>query len=81
MPDKKQSACLNIITGKKRIKSKDMAQIYVMLGEYNKSIPLLEELLGNPSDFSVKSLQVDPVWQPLEDNPGFRKLITYYSKK
>lgn len=65
----------------KKDRIKDLAQIYVMLGEYNKSIPLLEELLGNPSDFSVKLLQLDPVWQPLQNIPEFRELITYYSKK
>jgi hypothetical protein len=52
-----------------------------MVGEYNKSLLLLEELLNSPSDFSIKMLQVDPVWMPLREKPGFKRLVKTYSLK
>jgi tetratricopeptide (TPR) repeat protein len=58
---------------------KDLAQIYVMLGEYNKSIELLEELLKKPSRISIKLLQIEPVWKPLQKMQEFKKLISEYS--
>ena len=58
----------------------DLAEIYVMTGEYEKCLTQLDMLLKNPSRISVKYLQVDPVWKPLQNNPGFRKLLANYSK-
>ena len=60
---------------------RDLAEIYVKLGDYSKSLTLLEDLLKNPSDISVKLLQIDPVWKPLQNNPGFKELLIEYSKK
>jgi tetratricopeptide (TPR) repeat protein len=56
----------------------DLAKIYVRVGEYNKCLEQLEYLLKNPSDISVKLLQIDPVWKPLYENPEFKKLIKNY---
>lgn len=61
-------------------RKKDLAQIYVMLGEYDKALILIEELLNNPSYFSVKMLQIDPIWKPLQNKPEFRKMILNNSK-
>ena len=36
---------------------------------------LLEKLLSIPSQLSVPLLKIDPTWNPLRDNPRFRKLI------
>ncbi len=58
-----------------------LAQIYSMIGEYDKAIELLEELLKNPSDISIKLLQIDPVWKPLQNKTGFKELLIKYSKK
>ena len=62
-------------------RTEDLAQIYAMLGEYDKALKLLEELLKNPSDTSTKLLQIDPVWKPLQNNPGFKGLLIKYSKR
>jgi serine/threonine-protein kinase len=56
-----------------------LAQIYTMLGEYGKALELLEQLLKNPSEISIKWLQIDPIWKPLRNRPGFMSLITKYS--
>jgi tetratricopeptide (TPR) repeat protein len=60
---------------------RDLAEIYVKLGDYNKSLILLEQLLENPSDISVKLLQIDPVWKPLQGKPAFKKMIEKYSSQ
>ena len=57
----------------------EMAQIYVMLGEYDKCLKILDELLRNPSNISIKLLQLDPVWKPLRGRPEFKKLYSDYS--
>jgi tetratricopeptide (TPR) repeat protein len=59
----------------------DLAEIYVMTGEYEKCLNQLEILLKNPSPISVKFLQLHPVWQPLIDNPEFKRLIVNFSKR
>jgi tetratricopeptide (TPR) repeat protein len=59
----------------------DLAKIYIMAGEYDKCLGQLEYLLKNPSNFSVKLLQLDPVWKPLQHMPGYTKLISQYSGK
>jgi TolB-like protein len=61
-------------------RTKDLAQIFVMLGEYDKALILIEELLNNPSDFSINILQIDPVWKPLQKKAEFRKMIENFSK-
>jgi serine/threonine-protein kinase len=56
-----------------------LAQIYTMVGEYDKALELLEQLLKNPSDISIKILQLDPVWGPIWDKPKFKELLKKYS--
>jgi tetratricopeptide (TPR) repeat protein/TolB-like protein len=58
----------------------EMAQVYVMLGEYDKCLEILDELLKNPSNISIKLLQLDPVWKPLQVIPEFKKMISAYSR-
>jgi tetratricopeptide (TPR) repeat protein len=59
----------------------ELAQIYVMVGEYDKSLKILDELLKNPSNISIKLLQLDPIWKPLHDKPGFKKLLLDYNNR
>jgi len=58
----------------------ELAQVYVMLGEYDKCLEILDELLKNPSNISIKLLQLDPVWKPLQVIPEFKKMISAYSR-
>ncbi|MFZ0282749.1 MAG: hypothetical protein WAL29_13945 [Bacteroidales bacterium] len=63
----------------KKWRIRDLAQIYVMVREYDKALKLLEELLKNPSDFSTKLLQIDPVWRPIIKKPDYNKVLLKYS--
>jgi TolB-like protein/Flp pilus assembly protein TadD len=53
----------------------DLAQIYVMVGDHDRAIEQLEELLTNPSWISVTWLENDPIWNPLRDAPEFQEML------
>jgi len=54
----------------------NLAQIYVMVGDYDAAIDQLEYLLSIPSSWiSVPMLRIDPVWAPLRSHPRFQKLL------
>jgi serine/threonine protein kinase/tetratricopeptide (TPR) repeat protein len=52
----------------------DLAQVYARVGEYDKSLDLIERLLSIPGEISVPLLRTDPVWIPLHSHPRFQKL-------
>ncbi|MHC4535864.1 MAG: tetratricopeptide repeat protein [Planctomycetota bacterium] len=54
---------------------KDLANIYVMVGEYDLAIEQLEYLLSRPGGLSIPLLRLNPAWIPLRDHPRFKKLI------
>ena len=57
------------------------AEIFVTVGEYEAALDLLDELLSVPSLLSVNLLRLDPIWNPLRNNPDFKGLIEKYSKE
>jgi len=56
-------------------REKDLAQIYVMVGEFDAAIEKIEHLLSIPGEMSIPLLQLDPAWDPLRNHPRFKKLI------
>ena len=52
-----------------------MARIYMMCGEPEKAIDMLEPLLKMPYFLSPGWLRIDPTWAPLKGNPRFERLI------
>jgi TolB-like protein/Tfp pilus assembly protein PilF len=66
------------ITGYRR---KDLAQVYVMIGEFDAAIDQLEHLLSTPSFFAAPYLKVEPTWRPLLDHTRFQALLEKYSPK
>jgi len=56
----------------------DLARIYVMVGEHDKAIDWLEDLLSIPGPLSIPLLRIDPTWDPLRNHPRFKKLIEQY---
>jgi len=53
----------------------DLARIYVMVGEFDAAIDQLKFLLSVPGDMSIPLLRLDPAWDPLRDQPRFKKLV------
>lgn len=54
---------------------RDLAQVYVMVGEHDAAIDQLEFLLSVPSEISVPWLRLDPTWAPLRGHPRFQALL------
>jgi eukaryotic-like serine/threonine-protein kinase len=52
-----------------------LVRIYLVLGEPDKAIDLLEPLLKMPYNLSPGWLRVDPNFDPLRNNPRFQKLV------
>ncbi len=57
----------------------DRARILSQAGETDAALDEIERLLGGPSVFvSVHSLRLDPLWDPIRDNPRFAALLAQY---
>jgi hypothetical protein len=57
--------------------AKVRARVLAELGDHDRAVELLEELLrgtyGEP--VTVPLLRLDPAWEPLREHPGFRELV------
>ena len=56
----------------------ELAKIYTRVGQSDKALDLIEKLLSIPCDLSVGLLRLDPVWDPLRDDPRFQALLEKY---
>jgi TolB-like protein len=56
----------------------DLADIYVMVGQYDEALEQFEYLLSIPYGFSVEWLRLDPRYDPLRDLPRYQKLVEKY---
>jgi tetratricopeptide (TPR) repeat protein len=61
--------------------TESVAQVYAILGEKDRAIELLDGLLSRPSGMTVQILKVNPIWDPLRNDPRFQALLTKYSGK
>jgi serine/threonine-protein kinase len=61
------------LTGSDRVR--DLARIYVMVGEHEAAIDQLEYLLSISTAVTANLLQVDPFWDPLRSYARFQALI------
>jgi serine/threonine-protein kinase len=57
------------------------AQILAQVGDYNAALDEIEKLLNGPSWLSVHTLRLDPLWDPIRDNPRFKALLVKYAKR
>jgi tetratricopeptide (TPR) repeat protein len=54
---------------------RDLALVFVMVGEYEKAIDQIEYLLDIPGDLSIPFLLIDPSWASLKEHPCFQMLM------
>lgn len=61
---------------------RELARIYTMVGEFDKAVAELRQLLSVPNRWiSSACLDRDPRWAPLQAHPGFRKLLRQHSQE
>jgi len=58
-----------------------MAYIHVILGDNDRALDRLEEVLSVPAYFSSALMQADPLLAPLRSHPRFQALIERYENK
>lgn len=58
-----------------------LATIYILTGDYEDALKQIDQLLSNPTGFSVNRLKLDPLYDPLRNLPGYKEIITKYSVK
>src|SRR5438128_10405700 len=58
-----------------------LAQIYAWTGEFDEAFRLLDHLLDVPNGLTVPMLKLEPMWDPLREDPRFQALIDKYSPK
>jgi TolB-like protein/Tfp pilus assembly protein PilF len=58
-----------------------VAEVHTILGNNARAIEILDGLLTRPSSVTVQFLRVNPIWDPLRNDPDFQALLTKYSGK
>jgi TolB-like protein/Flp pilus assembly protein TadD len=58
-----------------------MAQIHAIFGDAALAVPILDGLLQRPSQVTIPFLKLNPVWDPIRNDPQFQALIDKYSAK
>ena len=55
----------------------NLAKVYTLVGRHDEAIDLLERLLKTVYEDSItlELLKIDPEWDPLRENPRFKKLF------
>src|SRR5262249_3980237 len=57
------------------------ASVYSIVGDTGRAIELLDGLLSRPSGTTVGTLQLNPVWDPIRNDPRFQALIGKYGAR
>jgi TolB-like protein/Tfp pilus assembly protein PilF len=55
-----------------------LAQIYAWVGEKDQALRLVDRSLQTPNGVTVSMLKLDPMWDPLRNDPRFQALIDNY---
>lgn len=52
-----------------------LAQVYAITGRHDEALRQLAGLLENPTAFAIGNLRLDPIWDPIRDDPRFQAII------
>jgi serine/threonine-protein kinase len=52
-----------------------LAEIYMVVGEYDKAIEIVDGLLSRPTQVTVATLKVNPLWDPVRQDPRFIAML------
>ena len=53
-----------------------LAEIEARTGHTAEAVKTLQRLLSIPAGLSIQRLKIDPVWDPIRNDPGFQQLLT-----
>jgi TolB-like protein/Tfp pilus assembly protein PilF len=57
----------------------NLLKIYILLGDYDNALEQIDAMLSKPTHFSVNILKLDPLYDPLRNLSGYKKIIDKYS--
>jgi hypothetical protein len=58
-----------------------VAEVHAILGDSGRAIEILDGLLSRPSTVTVPLLKLNPIWDPLRNDPRFQALTDKYAAK
>ena len=58
-----------------------VAQVHAILGDNGRAIEILDGLLSRPSAVTMQGLKVNPIWDPLRNDPQFQALLNKHGGK
>jgi serine/threonine-protein kinase len=58
--------------------TQSLAEVYVIVGEYDKALDLADGLLSRPSGLTVALLKINPILDPIRQNPRYLALLKKY---
>jgi serine/threonine-protein kinase len=52
-----------------------LAEIYMVGGEHDQALPIVDGLLSRPSNLTVATLKLNPLWDPVRQDPRFIAIL------
>jgi TolB-like protein/Flp pilus assembly protein TadD len=52
-----------------------LAEVYTLVGDYDKALELLDGLLSHPSPVTVAGVALNPIWDPVRQDPRFIAIV------
>ena len=56
----------------------ELADIYMIIGDHEAAIDILETILSVPCNYTMRMIDLDPLYEPVRDHPRYRKLTGKY---
>jgi tetratricopeptide (TPR) repeat protein len=57
------------------------ARISMMCGDMETALALLDRLLQTPAGITLHELRLDPIWDPLTNDPRFQQMLAKFGSK
>ena len=55
--------------------TQSLAETYMVVGEYDKALEIVDGLLSRPSQVTVATLKLNPLWDPVRQDPRFIAML------
>jgi TolB-like protein/Tfp pilus assembly protein PilF len=52
-----------------------LAEIYMIVGEHDKAVEILDGLLSRPTQVTIATLKLNPLWDPVRQDPRFIAML------